>query len=119
MLSSGSSPSCAAGFSLVLRTELHGAAAWASECQGPLLLAAEAFRNSYGFQKRIGGGYLAFGLLACFGLRLLYKGLRNDIFDWIGERNAPRWSYLVFGVLCQLPLLGFIALLRHQGYFEK
>jgi hypothetical protein len=84
-----------------------------------LFLAIDDIRESQGFQKRIVGGLAAFGILAAFGLRFLYKGLRNDIHDWIGERYAPRWSYILFGLLCQLPLAGFILLLSHQGYFAR
>jgi hypothetical protein len=62
-------------------------------------------------------GFLVFGLLACWGLWLLDRGIRDDIYDWIGERNAPRWSYIVFGVLCQAPLIAFLVFLHRLGWF--
>jgi hypothetical protein len=60
------------------------------------------------------GGFYPFGLLCIFGLCLLYKGARDDIYDFVGEKNAPRWSYIAFGLVCQLPLIGYVAFLYHQ-----
>lgn len=73
----------------------------------------------YGMGRPISGGFTAFGLLAIYGIRLMYKGLTNDIYDFMGERNAPRWSYIVFGALCVMPLVGFVVFLVHQGYFQS
>ena len=42
-------------------------------------------------------GFGLVGLLCVYGLRLLYKGLRDDIYDSFGEENAPRLAYLMFG----------------------
>jgi len=64
-------------------------------------------------------GLMVFGILAIYGLRLLYKGVRNDVYDWVGETRAPRWSYIAFGVLCQVQLIGFIVFLWRQGYFGE
>jgi hypothetical protein len=75
-------------------------------------------KGSAVFQKRIGGGFLGFGLLSLFGLRLLWKGIRDDIYDWIGEKFAPRWSYVAFGIICQLPFVAFILFLFRQGLFD-
>ena len=82
-------------------------------------LAVTGLEHNFAFQRRIGGGFWAFGLLSLFGLRIFYKGLRNDIYDWLGEKSAPRWSYIAFGLFCQLPLGGYILLLFHQGYFSE
>jgi hypothetical protein len=62
-------------------------------------------------------GFWVFGLLAFWGLRLLDRGIRDDIYDWIGERNAPRWAYIVFGSLCQAPLIAYLVFLHNLGWF--
>ncbi|MGC3991048.1 MAG: hypothetical protein QM796_15490 [Chthoniobacteraceae bacterium] len=79
------------------------------------LLALIDLRSTYVFQNRISGGLVALGLLALFGLRFLIKGMRDDIYDYIGERYAPRWSYIAFGLGCQLPFIAFLVFLRHQA----
>lgn len=38
-------------------------------------------------------------------LRLLFKGMRGDIFDECGIAKAPRWLYLVAGVALQMPAI--------------
>ena len=77
------------------------------------------FKHSFVLGRRIGGGIFGFGALSIYGLRFLYKGLRDDIYDWIGEKKAPRWSYIAFGLLCQLPLIAYICFLSHQGFFRE
>jgi hypothetical protein len=67
----------------------------------------------------IASGFFGFGGLAFLGLRLLIRGARGDIYDWLGERWAPRWSYIAAGLLCLVPLVGFIAFLIHQGWFQR
>jgi hypothetical protein len=69
--------------------------------------------------RKIAGGFVGFGVLALLGLRLLVRGIRDDIYDWLGERSAPRWSYILAGVLLVLPLVAWIAFLSHQGWFER
>ena len=62
-------------------------------------------------------GIYVFAVFAIWGLRLLDRGIRDDIHDWIGERNAPRWSYIAFGSLCQLPLIAYLVFLHRLGWF--
>ena len=72
---------------------------------------------TYELDRRVGGGFLAFGALAVFGLRLLARGVRNDIYDWLGHAPAPRAWFIVGGVLCQLPLVAWVVFLIKQGWF--
>jgi hypothetical protein len=65
--------------------------------------------------NRIGGAFAGLGMLSFYGLKLLYKGVNDDIYDWIGEKNAPRWFYIAAGIFFQLPLIAFILFLSHQG----
>ena len=65
------------------------------------------------FVGRYGTG--GFWILAFWGLRLIYKGVRGDIYDGWGERNAPRWGYIVFGLLCEAPLIGYLVFLHKLG----
>ena len=37
------------------------------------------------------------------GLMLLFKGMRGDIVDECGIAKAPRWLYLISGVVLQMP----------------
>ncbi|MGB8356176.1 MAG: hypothetical protein WCD79_19925 [Chthoniobacteraceae bacterium] len=83
------------------------------------MLVLADIRQSYSFQRRISGGFWGFGLLALYGLKFLYKGYNDDIYDWLGEKSAPRWSYIAFGLLCQCPLIAYIVFLKHQGFFDK
>ena len=73
----------------------------------------------YLLDRKIAGGFAGFGALAFLGLTLLVRGIRGDIYNWLGEKSAPRWSYIVAGVLFMLPLLGWIVFLSHQGWFER
>ena len=68
--------------------------------------------------EAIHGGFLVFGLCAAFGLRLLYRGLRNDILDSSGTPVAGRSLFIVGGILCLLPLVAFVIFLCKQGYFR-
>jgi hypothetical protein len=58
---------------------------------------------------RGGGGILA-GAVVCsvFGVRLLFKGMRDDILDESGIAKAPRWLYLASGVALQIPALIYV-----------
>ncbi len=66
---------------------------------------------------RIAGGFIGFGILAIFGLSLLVRGVRDDIYDWLGHARASRSSFIFTGVLFQLPLIAWILFLVHQGWF--
>lgn len=74
--------------------------------------------HNYALNRRVGGGFTGFGVLSVYGLRLLFKGIRDDIYDWIGEKSAPRWSYIAFGIFYQLPLIAYTLFVIHQGYFD-
>lgn len=62
-------------------------------------------------------GFLVFGLCSLWGLRLLFRGLRGDIFDSFGTAVASRGWFIVGGVLLQLPLAGFTLFAWKQGLF--
>ena len=56
-------------------------------------------------------------MLSFWGVSLVYKGIRGDIYDSFGEENAPRWAYIAFGLLCQAPLIAYLVFLRRSGWF--
>ncbi len=68
-------------------------------------------------QYRIDGGFAVFGILAFVGLRLIYRGLRNDISDSSGTSVAGRSWFIAGGTGCCLPLIGYTLFLWKQGYF--
>ena len=63
------------------------------------------------------GGFLVFGLCATFGLRLLRRGIRDDVLDASGTPVAGRRWYIIGGVLCLVPLAAFSVFAWRQGYF--
>lgn len=65
------------------------------------------------------GGFLVFGLCAAFGLRLLFRGIRNDILDSSGAPVAGRSWFIVGGVLCLVPLIAFSVFAWRQGYIGR
>jgi hypothetical protein len=67
---------------------------------------------------RIAGGFIGFGILAMFGLSLLVRGIRDDIYDWLGNAPASRSWFIFAGVLFQVPLIAWILFLVHQGWFR-
>jgi hypothetical protein len=67
------------------------------------------------YLPRSGIGVLA--MLSFWGVSLVYKGIRGDIYDSFGEENAPRWAYIAFGLLCQAPLIAYLVFLRRSGWF--
>ena len=66
---------------------------------------------------RIACGFLAFGICAVFGLRLLYRGLRDDICDSSGVPKAARVWFFIGGIVCLLPLIAYALFMWRQGYF--
>jgi hypothetical protein len=68
---------------------------------------------------RIWGGFLAFGICAVFGLRLLYRGIRGDVNDASGTPIAGRGWFIAGGFFCLLPLFGFFVFVLKQGYFDR
>ena len=69
--------------------------------------------------RKIAGGFAGFGALALLGLGLLVRGMRGDVYDWLGETSAPRWSYIVAGIFFLLPLIAWIVFLSRQGWFHR
>jgi hypothetical protein len=68
---------------------------------------------------RIWGGFLAFGICAVFGLRLLYRGIRGDVNDASGTPIAGRGWFIAGGFFCLLPLFGYFVFVLKQGYFDR
>ena len=67
---------------------------------------------------RIWTGFLAFGIFAAFGLRLVYRGFRGDVLDSSGTRQAGRGWFIAGGTLCMLPLVAYALFIWKQVYFE-
>ncbi len=65
------------------------------------------------------GGLLVFGLWAAFGVRLLVRGLRNDVLDSSGTPAAGRTWFIAGGLLCMLPLAAFLVFAWRQGYLGR
>ena len=73
--------------------------------------------TNYPLDRAIGGGFIAFGLCGAFGLRILYRGIRNDVLDSSGTPLAGRSWFVVGGILLMLPLIGYTFFVWRQGYF--
>ena len=67
---------------------------------------------------RIWAGFLVFGICAAFGLRLLYRGIRDDVNDGSGTPIAGRGWFIVGGIICMSPLAAYCVFVWKQGYFE-
>ena len=63
---------------------------------------------------RIGKG-IAIGILcACYGLWLVYRGIRNDIWiDVFWEAVIPRWIYIAGGLIATVGGLALSAFILH------
>jgi hypothetical protein len=68
---------------------------------------------------RIWGGFLVFSICAAFGLRLLYRGIRGDVYDASGTPIASRGWFIGGGVFCLLPLAAYFVFVWKQGYFHS
>ncbi len=68
---------------------------------------------------RVWGGFLAFGLCAVFGLRLLYRGITGDVRDASGTPIAGRGWFIGGGIFCLLPLVAYSVFVWKQGYFRS
>jgi len=68
---------------------------------------------------KIIGGFFSFGALAVLGLALLIRGVRRDVYDWLGETRASRWTFITVGLILQLPLVGWVVFLVRQGWFAR
>ena len=69
--------------------------------------------------EAISGGFLAFGIFALFGLRLLWRGLRDDTLDSFGHTIASKGWFILAGGLLLLPLAGFAVFAWKQGFFGR
>jgi hypothetical protein len=65
------------------------------------------------------GGFLVFGLCAAFGLRLLYRSIRDDVLDSSGTPIAGRSWFIIGGIWCLVPLVAFSPFAWRQGYFGR
>lgn len=63
------------------------------------------------------GGFIVFSICAGYGLRLLYQGLRGDIYDVSGTRRAGRAWFILGGIACLIPLGVYSWFLWRHGYF--
>ncbi len=72
--------------------------------------------TNWGLNYRIWAGFLAVGLCAAFGLRLLYRGFHGDVCDTSATPQAGRGWFIVGGVVCLLPLLAYFLFVWKQGY---
>jgi hypothetical protein len=69
-------------------------------------------------EEAIGGGFIAFGFASFFGVRLLIRGLRNDVNDSSGHIVAARAWFIVGGILFQGPMIAFCLFVWRQGFFK-
>jgi hypothetical protein len=67
---------------------------------------------------RIWGGFVAFGVCAAFGLRLLYRGIRGDVCDSSGTPIAGRGWFIGGGLLGLSALVAYTVFVWKQGYFD-
>jgi hypothetical protein len=67
----------------------------------------------------MGSGLLVFGAGAAWGIRLIYRGVRNDIFDSAGGRVAGRVWFIGGGIVLVTIFIGYIFFMRRQGYFSS
>jgi len=68
---------------------------------------------------RIWGGFVAFGICAAFGVHLLYRGIRGDVYDTSGTPIAGRGWFIGGGILCLLALVAYSIFVWKQGYFDS
>lgn len=61
----------------------------------------------------------SFVAVAGLGGWLLIRSYRDDLRDGLGNAYAPRWAVFIAGLLLQLPLLGWVLFLKHQGWFDR
>jgi hypothetical protein len=73
--------------------------------------------TNYLLHYRIAGGFIVFGICAAIGLRLLYRGVSNDICDISGTPIAGRIWFILGGIFSMLPLVAYSLFVWRQGYF--
>jgi hypothetical protein len=85
----------------------------------PASLQALAFRSGSDPDELVAAGFSGFVVLSFLGIRLLIRGIRSDIYDWLGHAPASRFWFIIGGILMQLPLVAWIAFLIHQGWLPQ
>ena len=73
--------------------------------------------SGWSLNGRIAAGCVVFVVLALLGLQLLIRGIRDDIYDWLGHASISRLCFVTCGIVLQLPLIAWIVFLIHQGWF--
>jgi hypothetical protein len=72
--------------------------------------------QSYTAGDAIAAGFLVFGICAFFGLRLLIRGIRDDVLDSSGMPIANRIWFIVGGIVLIIPLAAFSLFVWRQGH---
>jgi hypothetical protein len=72
--------------------------------------------NSPG-QEAIWNGCIAFALCSLWGLQLLVRGWRGEVFDAASQIVASRRWFIAVGLALQLPLPAFTFLVCQHGWF--
>ncbi len=67
----------------------------------------------------MGSGLLVFGAGAVWGIRLIYRGVRNDIFDSAGGRVAGRSWFIGGGIVFVTIFISYLLFMLRQGYFSS
>jgi len=67
---------------------------------------------------RIWAGFLAFGICAAFGIRLLFRGIRDEVYDTSGTPLAGRGWFITGGIVCLLAFVVYSVFVWKQGYFD-
>jgi hypothetical protein len=76
--------------------------------------------HTYGTaHEAAGSGVLVFGIAAFYGVRLLIRGIRDDIYDDSGTKVGGRGWFIVGGLVMILPLIAFSFFAWRQGYFRS
>jgi hypothetical protein len=69
--------------------------------------------------EAIRAGIIVFAILAIFGLRLLYRGLRGDVLDASGNPVAGRMWFIGGGLTCLLVFIAFMIFIWQRGFFGR
>jgi hypothetical protein len=65
--------------------------------------------------REIGRGIWAFAFFAFIGLGLIWKGIKDDRYDWLGNAKAERFWYFLGGAVLIAPLVVFLWFCSRQG----
>ena len=69
-----------------------------------------AYCNGWSLNGGIAAGFLAFIVLALFGVQMLIRGVRGDVYDRLGHVVASRFCFIIGGIFRQLPLIAWVVL---------